>query len=79
MTWGEIAELSADPLVTIGGHSVSHTALATISEDRVRFEMRSSVAIIETALGGARSTSATRLAIRPRRVRASSLLPASSA
>jgi peptidoglycan/xylan/chitin deacetylase (PgdA/CDA1 family) len=51
MTWGEIAELSADPLVTIGGHSVSHTALAKMSEDSVRFEMRSSVAIIEAALG----------------------------
>jgi peptidoglycan/xylan/chitin deacetylase (PgdA/CDA1 family) len=52
MTWGEIAELSADPLVTVGGHSVSHTALAKMSEDSVRSEMRSSVAIIEAALGG---------------------------
>jgi peptidoglycan/xylan/chitin deacetylase (PgdA/CDA1 family) len=52
MTWGEIAELAADPLVTIGGHSVSHSALAKMSEDSVRSEMRSGMAIIEAALGG---------------------------
>jgi len=38
--------------VTVGGHSVNHTALATMSEDSVRSEMRSRVAIIEAALGG---------------------------
>jgi hypothetical protein len=68
MTWSEIAELAADPLVTIGGHSVTHNALAKMSEGSVRSEMRSSAVIIEAALGGgARGTSATRSAIRPRR------------
>jgi len=52
MTWVEIARLAADPLVTIGGHSVTHNALAKMSEDSVRSEMRSSAAIIEAALGG---------------------------
>jgi peptidoglycan/xylan/chitin deacetylase (PgdA/CDA1 family) len=51
MTWVEIAELAADPLVTIGCHSVTHNALAKMSADSVRSEMRSSVAIIEAALG----------------------------
>jgi peptidoglycan/xylan/chitin deacetylase (PgdA/CDA1 family) len=51
MTWREIAELAADPLVTIGGHSVTHNALARMGEDAARSEMRSSMAIIEAALG----------------------------
>jgi peptidoglycan/xylan/chitin deacetylase (PgdA/CDA1 family) len=51
MTWVELAELASDPLVTIGGHSVTHSALAKMSEDSVRSEMRSSAAIIEAALG----------------------------
>jgi peptidoglycan/xylan/chitin deacetylase (PgdA/CDA1 family) len=51
MTWVEIAELAADPLVTIGAHSVTHSALGKMSEDNVRSEMRSSATIIEAALG----------------------------
>lgn len=51
MTWVELAELAADPLVTIGGHSVTHSALAKMSEENARSEMRTSAAIIEAALG----------------------------
>ncbi len=51
MTWDEIAALAADPLVTIGAHTVNHIMLAKASADTVRSEMRMSVAVIEAALG----------------------------
>lgn len=51
MSWSEIAELAADPLVTIGAHSVTHSRLSKISEEAARSEMRSSAAVLESALG----------------------------
>jgi peptidoglycan/xylan/chitin deacetylase (PgdA/CDA1 family) len=51
MTWDEIARLAADPLVSIGAHTVSHSRLGKISEEAARDEMRSGAAAIEAALG----------------------------
>jgi peptidoglycan/xylan/chitin deacetylase (PgdA/CDA1 family) len=51
MTWPEIAHLAADPLVTIGAHTVNHVMLRKVSDDAVRSEMKNSAAIIEAALG----------------------------
>jgi len=51
MTWPEIAELAADPLVTIGAHTVNHPILAKVTEPAVRNELENSRAIIEAALG----------------------------
>jgi peptidoglycan/xylan/chitin deacetylase (PgdA/CDA1 family) len=52
MTWPEIAEMAADPLVTIGAHTVSHSMLMKIPSDAaVRAEMEQSRALIEAALG----------------------------
>jgi peptidoglycan/xylan/chitin deacetylase (PgdA/CDA1 family) len=51
MTWPEIAELSTDPLVTIGAHTVNHPILAKVTEQAVRNELENSRAIIEAALG----------------------------
>ena len=51
MSWAEIAELAADPLVTIGAHTVNHYMLAKLGEDAVRSEMRESAAVLEAALG----------------------------
>lgn len=51
MTWPEIAELGADPLVTIGAHTVNHPILAKVTEQAVRSELDNSRAIIEAALG----------------------------
>jgi peptidoglycan/xylan/chitin deacetylase (PgdA/CDA1 family) len=52
MDWDEIAKLAADPLVTIGAHTVNHMMLAKVaSEDMVRSEMDMSRSVLEAALG----------------------------
>jgi peptidoglycan/xylan/chitin deacetylase (PgdA/CDA1 family) len=52
MTWEEIAELAADPLCTIGAHTVNHPMLMKVpSEDVARAEMEMSRAVLEAALG----------------------------
>src|SRR6202007_1102074 len=50
MSWRELKEFSADPLVTIGAHSITHCNLARQSEDVAVREMRESRARIEKAL-----------------------------
>ncbi len=52
MDWQEIAELAADPLVTIGAHTVNHMMLKKMAdESAVRAEMEMSRAVLEAALG----------------------------
>ena len=52
MDWREIAEMAADPLVTIGAHTVNHKMLMKVpDDDAVRAEMEMSRAVIEAALG----------------------------
>jgi peptidoglycan/xylan/chitin deacetylase (PgdA/CDA1 family) len=51
MTWAEIDTLAADPLATIGAHTVNHVMLRKASDAAVRREMRESAAVIEAALG----------------------------
>jgi peptidoglycan/xylan/chitin deacetylase (PgdA/CDA1 family) len=51
MTWGEIGEIAADPLTTIGAHTVNHVMLRKASDAAVRSEMSNSAAVIEAALG----------------------------
>ena len=50
MSWRELKEFAADPLVTIGAHSISHCNLARQGEEVATFEMRESRARIEQAL-----------------------------
>lgn len=50
MDWAELKEFAADPLVTIGAHSITHCNLAKQSEDGALYEMRESRARIEQAL-----------------------------
>jgi len=50
MDWRELAELAADPLVTIGAHTVNHPILAKLSEKAVRMELEMSRSVIEAAL-----------------------------
>ena len=50
--WEEIAELAADPLVTIGAHTVNHPMLKKVPNDAaVRAEMEMSRSVLEAALG----------------------------
>lgn len=51
MGWDELATLAADPLVTIGAHTVNHVMLAKVSERAARTEMDMSRSVIEAALG----------------------------
>jgi peptidoglycan/xylan/chitin deacetylase (PgdA/CDA1 family) len=50
MSWSELKEFAADPLVTLGAHSITHCNLAKQGEDNANFEMRESRARIEQAV-----------------------------
>jgi len=51
MGWDELKTLAADPLVTIGAHTVNHVMLAKVPERLARAEMDMSRTLIEAALG----------------------------
>jgi peptidoglycan/xylan/chitin deacetylase (PgdA/CDA1 family) len=52
MDWQEIVELAADPLATIGAHTVNHKILKKVPDAAaVRAEMAMSRAVLEAALG----------------------------
>jgi peptidoglycan/xylan/chitin deacetylase (PgdA/CDA1 family) len=51
MGWDELKTLAADPLVTIGAHTVNHVMLAKVPERLARVEMDMSRSVIEAALG----------------------------
>lgn len=51
MTWEEIAKITADPIVTVGAHTVHHGILKRASDAVVRSEMKMSRSVIEAALG----------------------------
>jgi peptidoglycan/xylan/chitin deacetylase (PgdA/CDA1 family) len=52
MDWDELAQIAADPLCTIGAHTVNHVMLKKLgNEQAVRAEMEQSRAVIEAALG----------------------------
>ncbi|HVZ54541.1 MAG TPA: polysaccharide deacetylase family protein [Pseudolabrys sp.] len=52
MGWDEIVKIAADPLCTIGAHTVNHPMLKKLSNDAtVRAEMEQSRAVLEAALG----------------------------
>src|SRR6476659_9442789 len=52
MDWSEIVDLAADPLCTIGAHTVNHLMLRKVPGDAtVRAEMEMSRAVLEAALG----------------------------
>ena len=51
MDWREIAELAADPLASIGAHTVNHITLGRAAEDAVRFELKTSRDVLQAKLG----------------------------
>jgi peptidoglycan/xylan/chitin deacetylase (PgdA/CDA1 family) len=51
MSWDELGRLAADPLVTIGAHTVNHVMLAKTPERQARAEMAMSRSVIEASLG----------------------------
>jgi peptidoglycan/xylan/chitin deacetylase (PgdA/CDA1 family) len=53
MTWNEVAELAADPAVTIGAHTVNHVILAKASDAVARSELKMGQAVLRAALGAA--------------------------
>ncbi len=51
MDWDEIRELAADPLVTIGAHTLRHMALAKLPAAEAQVEIARSVGRVEEELG----------------------------
>ena len=51
LTWQQIREMSEDPLVEIGAHTIHHEALSELSEVDVQNEMEGSRDIIESKVG----------------------------
>ncbi len=51
MTWDELRALSADPLCTIGAHTMKHFRLSRLSTSEMMREIRESVTRIEQELG----------------------------
>ncbi len=51
MSWDEIARLAADPLVTIGAHTVNHVMLSKCTDAAARSEFKMGRAVLEAALG----------------------------
>ncbi len=53
MNWREIAQLAADPLCTIGAHTIHHYAVARLDPAQARAEMMESARIVEMETGKA--------------------------
>lgn len=51
MNWAELRQLADDPLVTIGGHTCRHLALAKLPAHEALAEIKGSMARIEAELG----------------------------
>ena len=53
MSWSELREIAADPLVTIAAHTVNHVMLSKASDEVVRSELKVGRSALEAALGPA--------------------------
>jgi len=50
LTWKQLQQLTSDPLVTIGAHTVNHYVLSSLGDDEVRYEILESRRILEAKL-----------------------------
>lgn len=51
VTWEQVREMAADPLVTIASHSVTHRIMTDLSPAEIQMELQQSKQILESALG----------------------------
>ncbi|MFZ5450921.1 MAG: polysaccharide deacetylase family protein [Thermodesulfobacteriota bacterium] len=51
LSWEQIREMSRDPLVTVGGHTINHKPLGKLTEEKIRQEIQGSVRRIEQEIG----------------------------
>jgi peptidoglycan/xylan/chitin deacetylase (PgdA/CDA1 family) len=51
MSWGEIRQIAADPLCTIGAHTINHFAVSRLNADEAVREMKESAERIANELG----------------------------
>ena len=51
MNWNEINDLAKNPLCTIGAHTIHHYALARLTPDEAKWEMRESARLLAAELG----------------------------
>lgn len=51
LTWEQLKEMAADPLVTISSHSVTHKVMSGMSDAEIQFELQESKRILEEQLG----------------------------
>lgn len=51
MTWAQLREVAADPLITIGAHTHSHPDLVRLTDDEIAGEMRAAAGRFQTELG----------------------------
>jgi peptidoglycan/xylan/chitin deacetylase (PgdA/CDA1 family) len=51
MDWEKLDAIAADPLATIGGHTVRHFALSKLGTDKALWEMTEGIARLEARLG----------------------------
>lgn len=51
LNWQMVKELAADPLVTIGAHTINHYRLNTLSPEALQHEMAGSAQLIQKQIG----------------------------
>ncbi len=51
VTWDQLKEMVADPLVTIASHSVTHRVMTTLTASEIQTEVQKSKQILEAKLG----------------------------
>ena len=50
LTWSQLKQLAADPLVTVSAHTANHYVLSSLQDEEVRFEISESKRILEDKL-----------------------------